>query len=171
MLRLLCHTTRRYFINHQQILKAFLVSLPELRKLPFFGQVEYFDPKRCIYINDTLDFLARSGGNKCTYFEWPKQEDIKKMTPKDLGKDKKVENLQVKSITVRTDEINFLTGIKVELQNGFCSPDFRATDHGNTQPKPITHMAGEDDISSVSVKVHKDSNGYQFYEGLVLHSE
>ena len=93
LLRLLCHTTRRYFINHQQILKAFLVSLPELRKLPFFGQVEYFDPKRCIYINDTLDFLARSGGNKCTYFEWPNQEDIKKMTPKDLGKDKKVENL------------------------------------------------------------------------------
>ena len=85
------------------------------------------------YINETLDFLARSGGKECTYFDWPKQEDIKKMLPKDLSKDKKVvADLKIKSITVRTDEINFLTGIKVELKNGFTSPDFRATDHGNT---------------------------------------
>ena len=55
------------------------------------------------------------------------------MLPKDLSKDKKVvADLKIKSITVRTDEINFLTGIKVELKNGFTSPDFRATDHGNT---------------------------------------
>ena len=92
-----------------------MVSLPELRKLPFFGQVEYFDPKKCIYINDTLDFLARSGGNKCTYFEWPNQEDIKKMTTSDFQNSQIVEDLKIKSITVRTDEINFLTGIKVEL--------------------------------------------------------
>ena len=92
-----------------------MVSIPELQKLPFFGQVEYFDPKKCIYINDTLDFLARSGGNKCTYFEWPKKEDIKKMIPKDLGKGQKVEGLVIKTLTVRTDEINFMTGIKIEL--------------------------------------------------------
>ena len=113
-------------------MKAFLVAVPQLRKVSFFGQSEYFDPKKCIYINETLDFLARSGGKECTYFDWPKKEDIKKMLPKDLSKDKVVPNLKIKTITVRTDEINFLTGIKVELMNGFSSPDFRATDHGNT---------------------------------------
>ena len=59
------------------------------------------------------------------------------MLPKDMTKDKIIPDLKLKSITIRTDEINFLTGIKVELKNGFSSPDFRATDHGNTQSTPI----------------------------------
>ena len=90
------------------------------------------------------------------------------MLPKDLSKEKKIPNLKIKSITVRTDEINFLTGIKVELMNGFSSPDYRATDHGNTQTTPTIHKVDEFDVSGVSIKVHKDSNGYQFYENLVL---
>ena len=90
------------------------------------------------------------------------------MLPKDLGKDKEIEGLEIKSITVRTDEINFLTGIKVELKNGFKSKDFRASDHGNTQSTPIIYRADESPVTGVSLKVHKDSNGYQFYESLVL---
>ena len=68
---------------------------------------------------------------------------------------------------VRSDEINFLTGIRVELANGMRSPDFRASDHGNTQTPPTVIDVSKCDVSSVSVKVHRDSSGFLFYERLV----
>ena len=166
LLRLLSHTTRTYFVNHHQILRAFLVSLPELRRTNFFGKQERFDAKRCLNINETLDFMS---GKQCSYFEWPKQEEIKKLLVKckDSERQQRLDGLRVKNIMVRTDEINFLTGIKIELVNGMCSPDFRASDHGNTQTPPTVINVVNNDVSSVSVRVHKDSSGFLFYEKLI----
>ena len=68
---------------------------------------------------------------------------------------------------MRTDEINFLTGIKIELVNGMISPDFRGSDHGNTQTPPTVIDVAKSEVTTVSVKVHKDSSGFLFYEKLL----
>ena len=82
--------------------------MPILKKLKILGASDDFHPKQC------------------SYFEWPKIEDIKQMIPKDANKE--MDGLYLKSITVRADDLNFITGIKVELANGFSSPYFRETD-------------------------------------------
>ena len=79
LLRVLSHTTRTYYVNHYQILKAFLVTLPEIRRTNFFGKQERFDSKRCLNYNETLDFMS---GKQCSYFEWPKQDEVKKLLVK-----------------------------------------------------------------------------------------
>ena len=146
LLQKLSHITVDYYSKHKKVLQAFLVQVPALTKLKFIGVTTQFVPRDCVY------------------FEWPKMQDLKRMLPQDASKQR--EELRMTKITVRTDELNFITGVQVELANGSRSPTFR--DSAQDDDHSITTIESKADITGLSLKVHMDANGYFFYEGLIL---